>query len=111
MKFLLNLIVSTLSVLVAAYILPGVVVSTVFVALVVAIVFGVLNAVVKPLLMFLTLPFNILTLGLFTFVVNAVLVMLASAVVPGFGVDGFLYALLFSLVTSLVSSFLATLVK
>ncbi len=106
-----NLIVNTLAVIISAYILPGVKVDGFLTAVVVAVVLGVVNMFIKPILLLLTLPLNILTLGLFTFVINAVLVLLVSSIVPGFKVSGFVYALLFSLVLSVVSSFLYSLAK
>jgi putative membrane protein len=75
------------------------------VAALVAITLGVFNAFVRPILVFLTLPVTVITFGLFVFVINAALVMLAAYIIPGFGVDGFWWALVFSLVVSLVSSF------
>ena len=108
---IVNLIVSAIAVLISAYILPGVKVDGFLTAVVVAVVLGVVNMFIKPVLLLLTLPLNILTLGLFTFVINAVLVLLVSNIVPGFKVEGFLYALLFSLVLSVVSSFLYSLAK
>ncbi len=102
MQTLINWLVSTLAVLVTAYILPGVSVAGFVPALLFAIVLGVLNAVLRPLLIILTLPVNILTLGLFTLVINALVVLLASAIVPGFVVSGFLWALLFGIILALV---------
>lgn len=75
-------------------------------ALIAAIVLGVANAFIRPLLVLLTLPVTILTLGLFIFVINALIVMLVDYLVPGFEVAGFWWALLFSFVVSLVSWFL-----
>ncbi len=106
MSLLLNWFLSALAVLVTSYVLPGVHVSGLFAALVVVIVLGLINLVVKPLLLLLTLPVNILTLGLFTFVINAALILLASKIVEGFAVDGFGWALLFSVVLSLVNAVL-----
>ncbi|MFH2062556.1 MAG: phage holin family protein [bacterium] len=106
MKIILSWIVAALSVLAAAYVLPGVSVSGFGLALVVALVLGVVNAFVRPLLLLLTLPLNLLTFGLLTFVINALLVLLVSALVPGFEVGGFWMALLFSLVLSVVSTLL-----
>lgn len=99
-------LVSALAVLIAAYVLPGVHVESFFVALVAAVVLGIINMFLKPVLILLTLPINIVSLGLFTFVINALLVQLASNLVPGFQVDGFLWALAFSVVLSIVHSFL-----
>lgn len=77
-------------------------------AIVVAIVLGIVNALLKPLLILLTLPVTILTLGLFLFVINAALVLLVAKLVPGFEVRGFWWAMLFSLVVSIIGAFLHT---
>jgi putative membrane protein len=106
-----NLIVSALAVIISAYILPGIEVDGFLTAIVVAIVLGAANMFIKPILVLFTLPLNIISLGLFTFVINAVLVLLVGNIVPGFVVSGFWYALLFSLVLSIVSSFLSSLKK
>src|SRR4051812_46069539 len=102
MKLFLHWLISAVAIIIAAYLVPGTLV-TIPGALVAAIVLGILNLFIKPLLLILTLPINILTLGLFTLVINAVLVLLASAVVPGFSVAGFWSALLFAIVTMLVN--------
>lgn len=107
----INLIVSALAVIISAYILPGVKVDGFLTAIVVAVVLGAINMFIKPILLLLTLPLNILTLGLFTFVINAFLILLVSSLVPGFKVSGFLWALIFSLVLSIVSAFLNSLAK
>ena len=101
-SILVNWLVMALAIIITAYLLPGVSVSTFVVALLVAIVIGILNAFIKPVLVILTLPINILTLGLFTFVINALLIMLASWMVPGFKVAGFWWAMLFSIILSVV---------
>lgn len=106
---LIRVIIQTISILVASYVLPGIDISSFWVALVVAIVLGVLNAFLKPILVILTLPITILTLGLFMFVINALMVLLVSSLVEGFYVDGFWWALLFSIVVSLISAFLENL--
>ena len=80
-------------------------------AVVAALVLGLINAFIDPILIILTLPLNILTLGLFTFVLNALLVLLTSAIVPGFYVRNFWWALLFSLVFSIVSFVLHRIVR
>ncbi len=107
MRLIINLLLSALAVLISAYILPGVRVSNFFVAIVVAVVLGFVNAVIKPILIFISLPINILTLGLFTLVINGLLVLLVSLLVPGFRVDNFWWAILFSIVLSLVSFILS----
>jgi putative membrane protein len=106
MKFLIRWAIHTLAIWIAAYLLPGVTVDTVITAFIVAVVLGVVNAVLKPILVILTLPINILTLGLFTLVINAGLILLVGQVVPGFKVDGLLWAAIFGLVVSLVNSVL-----
>lgn len=106
MTFLLSLILGTIAVFVTAYILPGVKIEGWTTALILAIVLGIINAIIRPILLILTLPINILTLGLFTFVVIALCVMLASAIVPGFHVDGFWWAMAFGVVLAIVNSFI-----
>jgi putative membrane protein len=109
MGLFIYLVINTIAVFVASKILPGIHVENIVTALLVAIVLGVINVFLKPLLVILTLPINLLTLGLFTFVINAFLVLVVSWIVPGFTVDNFLWALAFSLIISLVSSFLSKL--
>jgi putative membrane protein len=106
MKIILHWLVSALSIAIAAYLLPGVHLSGVMAALILAVVLGIINAFIRPLLILLTLPLSILTLGLFTLVINAVLIMLAAKVVPGVSIDGFLWALAFGVVLALVHAFL-----
>lgn len=105
MNRVLNLLFSGLAVIVAAYIIPGVKIDNYFTAIVVAVFMGIVNFFLKPLLIILTLPINMLTLGLFTFVINALLIMLVDKIVPGFEIPGFLTALLFGLVLSFVNFF------
>lgn len=101
MSILINWLLNTLVILVAAYMLPaGIHISNFVTALLVALVLGVLNAIIRPILIILTLPITILTLGLFLLVINALLIMLTSAIVPGFTVDGFWWAVLLSIVIS-----------
>lgn len=111
MKLIVSLIVNTFSILLAAYLIPDVYVDSVATALVVAIVLGILNTFIKPLLTILTLPITLLTLGLFAFVINAALVLLAGYITPGFTVATVLAAFLFSIAVSLINSFLGTLTK
>ncbi|BCR04114.1 membrane protein [Desulfuromonas versatilis] len=103
--------IQTLAILAAAYLLEGVEVTGFFSALFAAALLGILNALFRPVLLLLTLPFNILTLGLFTFVINALLLMMVSGVVGGFVVQGFWPAVFGSLIISLVSWLLTTLVS
>lgn len=107
MTILINWLTSALVIIAAAYLLPGVHVASFTTALVVALVLGVFNIILKPILILFTLPITILTLGLFTFIINALLIILTAKLVPGFRVDGFLWALLFSLLISFINIFLA----
>ena len=106
MRLVLHLFASTLAVLTGAYVLKGVHIEGVPTAVVVAIVLGVLNVFLRPVLIFFTLPITFLTLGLFLFVINGALILLAAKLVNGFTVDNFWWAVAYSLVVSLVSSFL-----
>ncbi len=103
MKFLIKWLIFTLAIIITAYLIPGAKVDSLFSALVAALVLGLINTILRPILIVLTLPINILTLGLFTLVINAFLVILTSIVVPGFAVAGFWWALAFSLVLSVVN--------
>lgn len=111
MGFIINLLIGGLAVFISAYVLPGVKVDSFLTALLVSVVLAVLNAIIKPILVILTLPITLITLGLFTFVINALLILLASYLVPGFKVDGFLWALLFSVVLSIVNTVLSSFTK
>jgi putative membrane protein len=106
MKLLLRLVISTLAVLVGAHLIPGVAVESFTTAIVVAIVLGILNTFLRPVLQILALPITILTLGLFYFVVNVFIIYLASFLVDGFYISNFLSALFFGLVVSVVSAVL-----
>lgn len=104
MKTLINLFFTTVFVVVLAHFMPGVAVSSIITAIIVAAVLGLLNIFIKPILVLFTLPVTILTLGLFLLVINALLIILCDVLVDGFEVRGFLDALLFSLVLSLLQS-------
>lgn len=108
MKFIIQLIISTLAVLITDYLISGVEIvnGNFFTALLVAAVLSFLNAIVKPIMVILTIPITLLSLGLFLLVINAVIVLFASNLVEGFQVDGFWSALFFSLILSLVTSVL-----
>ena len=103
MYLLLRWVISALSVYAAAYIVPGVKVANTWSALIAALVIGLVNALVRPILILLTLPINLLTLGLFTFVINALLFWFASSIVKGFDVANFKAAFFGALVYWLVS--------
>ncbi len=104
MNLLVKIIISSLAVLLTAYILPGIHVDTYVTALCVAMVLAILNGIVKPILIVFTIPITIFTLGLFLLVINAIIILLTDNFVDGFNVDGFWWALLFSLVLSIVTS-------
>lgn len=103
MRLLIRLIIITLGVLVAVNIVDGVDVPGTQQAVVVAVVFGLLNAFLKPVLQLLALPVTILTLGIFYFVINVFIVYLTAFIVPSFTVEGFFPALFFSIIVSIVS--------
>jgi len=104
MQILIVWLVTAIIVMAGAYIIPGVSVSSFPVALVVAIVLGLINITIKPLILLITLPINILTLGIFTFVINALMILLAARIVDGFTVDTFWAALLFALLISILNA-------
>jgi putative membrane protein len=97
--------------MVVSYLLPGVHVTNFFTAFILAIVLAFLNYIVKPILVIFTIPLTVLTLGLFLLVINAIIILLASGLVSGFEVDGFWWAILFSLLLSLTNSFLFNISK
>jgi putative membrane protein len=103
MELIINWLLATLAVLLTSYLLPGINLNGLTTAVLVALVLGVINAVIRPILFILTLPINILTLGLFTLVINAVLVMLTAAIIPGFEVNNFWWAMLFSIILAVVN--------
>ena len=106
MKLILRLIVSTIAVLVADLLLRGVHAENWQTGLLVAAVLGLLNTFIRPVLIVLTLPVTVVTLGLFILGINAGMVLLAARIVPGFTVDGFWWALAFSIVQWAVQGFL-----
>jgi len=111
MNILVRWLITTFAIIVSAYILPGITVVGLSTALLAALVLGLINVFLKPILIILTLPINIITLGLFTFVINAALVLLTARLVPGFEVAGFWWALLFSLIVSIVTAGLHSIVR
>lgn len=106
MEILGRIVLRTVIILVVAYLLPGIYVSTVLVGLIIAIVLALLNSIIRPFLVILTLPITVFTLGLFLIVLNGLMVMLASYLIDGFYVEGFLWAMIFSVVVSIFSSLL-----
>ncbi len=103
MRFFVRLLLNGLALLVAAYLVPGVALSGPGSALIAGILLGFVNAIVRPVLFIITLPFTILTLGLFIFVLNAICLALTAAMVPGFNIAGFGSAFVAALIVSIVS--------
>lgn len=109
MNFLTKTLLSSIAVVIVSYLLPGIYVDSFFVAIVIAVILSLLNVTVKPLLIIFTNSLTVLSLGLFLLVINAVIILIADSIVPGFAVDGFWWALIFSLLLSLTNSLLADL--
>jgi len=111
MTVLLVWILNAVALLVVAYILPGIVVASFWSAMWAALVLGLINILVKPLFVLLTLPITIVTVGLFLFVINALMFWLAGSILKGFQVKGFWWAVLGALLYSLISGFLTNLIN
>lgn len=106
MTLIINWLVSALIIFIAAYILrAGIHVESFTTALAVAVVLGLFNIFIKPILFFLTLPITIVTFGLFMFVINACLILLAAKLVPGFEIESFWWAIAYSILIALISAF------
>ena len=105
MRFVIKLLLTAVAVLLTSYVLPGVHTDGGFgTAILVAALLAFLNVTLKPLIIVLTIPITFVTLGLFLFVINALIILLADSIIDGFAVDGFWWALLFSLILSFLSS-------
>ena len=111
MNIIIKLLLSGISVFLTAWLLPGVALEGFGIALIVAIILGLLNAIVKPILVLLTLPVTILTLGLFLLVINGLIIMMCDGLIGGFSVENFWWALLFSIIMTIVNSILEGLAK
>jgi putative membrane protein len=111
MKIILKMLLTAVAVVILAELLPGIQVDGYTSAVIVAIVLGLLRIFVRPLIILFTLPITIITLGLFLFVINAMIILLADKLIDGFAVAGFLYALLFSLLLSFFQSILYSFLK
>ncbi len=109
MRLLISLLLNTLALIITAYIVPGFEVANFQSALLAAIVLGVINTFIKPVLVFLTFPLTIVTLGLFIFVVNAIVLFMTSFFVSGLTINGWLPAILGAIVLSVVSTILSML--
>ena len=111
MKLLIKLLLNAIAVFVLAEVLNGVYVDNYITSLIVVVLISVLNILVKPILVILTLPVTILTLGLFLFVINAVIILLADKLIDGFRVDGIWTAILFSILLCILQSLLHSFIK
>jgi len=111
MNYIFKVLLTAVAVLVIAYLLPGVNVDDYGTAIWVAFIVGILFSILKPILVILTLPVTIVTLGLFLFVINAAMILLANSWIDGFSVSGFWTALLFSILLSFFESFLHNLIE
>jgi len=103
MRFLARLVLNGLAIIIAAWLLPGIHITSPLSALLAGVILGFVNAIVRPVLFFLTLPLTLLTLGLFIFVLNAICFGLTALLVPGFSIDGFFSAVIGALLVSVVS--------
>lgn len=103
MKTLIHFLVSTLAILITAYILPGVHVTGFWAAFVLAIVLGIVNTIIRPVLIILTLPLTVLSLGISVLFINGLLIVLATYIVPGFTVASYWSAFFFAIVLAVVS--------
>lgn len=111
MIFIFRILLTGIIVVLLANFLPGVAVAGYWSAIMVAVVLALLNLIVKPILVLFTLPITIVTLGLFLFVINAVIILLADSFVSGFAVSGFWIALLFSILLSIFQSVVFSLIE
>ena len=102
---LFSIILNTIAVFITGYLLAGIHLESFWTALVVSVVLGVINAFIRPIIFILTLPINILTLGLFSFLIMGALVYLTSYIVPGFTVDNFWWAIAFGIVVAFINWF------
>jgi putative membrane protein len=111
MNWIIRFLLNGLAVVLTAYLLPGVDLTDYWTALIVALVLSIANIFVKPILIVLTIPITILTLGLFLLVINALIILMTDYLVDGFDVNGFWWALLFSLILSIFNSLFDDLTK
>ena len=110
-KFIGKILVNTLGIMLTAAILPGIDIDDPFNAVLAALLLAVLNVTLKPILIILTIPFTIFTFGLFLLVINAFIILIAAKLIAGFSVDGFWWALLFSIVMTIINSILESLLS
>jgi putative membrane protein len=104
MNFIIRILISGVVAFILSKILSGIHIENIGIAIIFALVLAFLNAILKPILILLTLPFTVITLGLFLFVINAFIILLAAKLMDGIKIDGFWWALLFSIILSIFSS-------
>lgn len=104
MKLISKLLITALALLIAAYFVPGIVIENIYIAMIVAVLLGLLNLIVRPVLVILTLPITIVTLGLFIFIINASIFWFVASFVDGFSVSSFWVALLGSVIVTVIST-------
>ncbi|SRR5690554_5027081 len=109
MNWVVKILVNAIAVVLTASLLPGVEVKNFLTAIIIVVVLSLLNLFVKPLLIILTIPITLLTFGLFLLAINAIIILLADDLISGFKVDNFWWALLFSIVLSVINSLLGLL--
>ena len=106
MNFLIKLVLNAVAIMLTAFLLSGIHVDGFVSAFLLAVVLAILNATLKPVLVILTIPVSIITLGLFLIVINAGVILLADYFIPGTNIDGFWWAILFGLIVSVLNSLL-----
>jgi len=111
MKLIIKLLLYAVAILITSYLLPGVHVEDFTSAFILAGVLALLNITIKPLLIILTIPFTVVTLGLFLIVINALIILLADSIIPGTSIDGFWWAVLFSIIVSVLNGIFSGLTK
>ena len=111
MKTIIRILLNALAVIILAYTLPGIGVDSYTTAILVALVLGILNFLVKPILVILTLPITLITLGLFLLIINAIMVLITAKFISGFHVNSILWAVIFSILLSFLQSILHSLLK
>ncbi|MEM7087391.1 MAG: phage holin family protein [Bacteroidota bacterium] len=111
MKTIFKILLTAVAVLILAYVLPGVAVASFWSAIIVAVVLGLLRLLIKPILVVLTFPITVVTLGLFLLVINAFIIIMADYFIDGFAVKNFWWALVFSLLLSFLQSVFHSILK
>lgn len=111
MNLIIRFLLSGVAVMLTSYLLPGVHVQDYWAALLVAVIISISNVIIKPILIILTIPITILTLGLFLLVINAIIILMVDSFVDGFRVEGFWWALAFSLILSVFNSLFSDMTK